>query len=71
MYSENSIKLLVSPFLVMFQTFLTRRAFKGHSRDLGTQTLRQSKGTWVLKTLKAFYLANSLKLLSNNPKYIQ
>ena len=27
--------------------------------------------TEAVKTLKAFYLANSLKLLSNNPKYIQ
>ena len=48
---KNSIKLLASPFIVMLQTFFSRRAPKG---KLGTQrALKWYLGTWALEYLKA------------------
>ena len=45
MYSEkNSIKLLVSPFLLMFQTY-----FSALQRHLGTQRTLGHWGNWELK----------------------
>ena len=44
---KNSIKLLASPFLVMFRTVFTRRTLKG---KLALQ--KHLKGTWALGNLR-------------------
>ena len=48
---KNSIKLLASPFFVMFQTFFNRAVLK---EKLGTQRAYReySKGTWALEHSK-------------------